>query len=98
MSEFDDLVFDMDQVVGDVFGDPALLTAEGQDYPVQAVIERGAVQVGINEWLDRVTVSIAQPPVELKNGQTVQIIETTETFTLREELEDDGYMSVWVVT
>lgn len=98
MSDFDDLVFDMDQAVSGVFGDEAVLSANGQEYPVQVVIDKGLVQSDYGAAVNKKTVSISSPPVELALGQTVRIIATGQVLTLREELDDDGYMSTWVVT
>ena len=98
MSDFDDLVFDMDAAVADTFGDEATLTANGTEYPIQAIYEQGVQQFDAYGSAPKDVVSIPSPPCELKSEQVVRFIGTGVVLTLREEQEDDGHMATWAVT
>lgn len=98
MSEFDDLIGAADMDIMDTFGSAATLNDGVADYLVVADLEKNVEALKPHGYVAETHISIAAPPVKLKMEQTVAFTASGEVYTLREEIEDDGYMSVWAVT
>lgn len=98
MSEFDDLILAADADIADVMGDAAQLNDGSTGYPVQAILDLGVVQFGINGTVPETHISIPSPPITLRMGHTITFDESGDVYTLREERENDGFMPSWAVT
>lgn len=97
---FDDLIRDMDNVVLDTFGIPAVVTdpVEQQVHPVMVVIDRD-IQVVSDDGYTTITQTHASfnPPTEWQVERGHEVVTTSERYRLVSPISDDGSMGNWVV-
>lgn len=98
MSDFDDALLMADADVADTFGDAATLNDGVTDHLVVAVLDKDVQVFKPHGQVSQNHISIPSPPVPLKNGYTVTFADSGEVYTLREEMENDGFMPSWSVT
>lgn len=90
MADFDDLMRDADLALYDEFGDAAVLTQDGTNYPVVVVIDRNieVVVEGMIQMFSAVA-SINAPPVRPRAGATLTI--GAKVWRVNRYLDDDGF-------
>lgn len=97
---FDDLIRDMDDIVLDTFGVPAVVTdpVEQQVHPVMVVIDRD-IQVVSDDGYTTITQTHASfnPPKQWQVERGHEVVTTSERYRLVTPISDDGSMGNWVV-
>lgn len=98
MSEFDAIMAEADNEIFAVLGDDAVLVhPDVANYDVKAAVDRDVEKVfdGQIMLIDYV-VTLQKPPRGVESGWKLQI--GPYTFTLRELLDKDGFVSSWQAT
>lgn len=97
---FDDLIRDMDDVVLDTFGIPAVVTdpVNRLAHPVMVVVDRD-IEVLSSDGYTTVTQTQASfnPPTEWQVERGNEIVTSTERYRLVSPNSDDRSMGNWVV-
>ena len=97
---FDDLIREMDDVVLDTFGIPAVVTdpVNRLAHPVMVVVDRD-IEVLAGDGYTTVTQTHASfnPPTEWQVERGHEIVTPSERYRLVSPISDDGSMGAWVV-